>query len=239
MEDWEDDDDDSGDLEPFDPTKSVVKINSYFDYLDVVCKKKFIDLYCQQFPNVKLDKKEFFKKFPVYGTHLFIETYVEGIIRHYYYHPELPFEDDLMPVDKANFPSNAEIKRFLKEHSYSNDFYSIDRYTNSQPSDNGKDMNIESLLEYFKLLKFLVFQYYPQLSELPARGFRELERSLYTLNYIFWISLHEAKDRMLGINKAFYDELDQKLIERNKKLNERWEKEKNEKASHGLINGMQ
>ncbi len=59
MANWDDDDDDNGEIEPFDPAKSVIPQDNYFHWLDTVCKNKFIDLYCGQFPEPELDKIEF------------------------------------------------------------------------------------------------------------------------------------------------------------------------------------
>ena len=226
MANWEDEDEDEdyGDLEPFDPAKSVIPHDNYFLWPDTVCKDRFIELFFRQFPELGLDKKEFSDQFPLEGICLIVENYVKGIIRHYY-DSKLPYEDDLKPVDKTNFPDNAEIKRFLIANGNSIDFYVIDRFTNSQPSDLDKEIQLQSLQEYFKLVKALAFDYYPQLEHLPARGFRELERSLYTINYLYWTSMHEAKDRLLGINKPFYDELDLKRKERDDKRRERWKKQ--------------
>ncbi|NJO91235.1 MAG: hypothetical protein HC831_21415 [Chloroflexia bacterium] len=222
---WEDEED-TGDVPEFDPAESPLKTEDYESHLNMVLKRKFIEQYNKEHPGQISDTATLFLK---YYTISFIwaEDYVERIIRHYY-KSEIPYEDDLEPVDKNSFPSNNELKRFLKRIGYSIDWDAIDRYCNSQPTGENEKKQLKELQNYFKLLKKKVFEYYPQLEKLPSRGFRELERSLYTINYILWTDLQEAVERHLGINKEYYEEADRQLVQKRKEREERKKVIKNE-----------
>ena len=209
MSTWEDEND--GDLEEFDPAKSAIDTKNYFNNLDVVYRDEFIELFIKQFPQYKdIDKKKFYDTHVSVAVFFVVEDYVQPLIRHYYY-STLPYEDDLEPVGLNAFPSDKEIKRFLKARWGSTDFDLIDKYTGSQPNLDDKEKSLELMLPYFEILKRMVHKYYPQMEHLPSRGFRELERSLYTITYLSWMDLYEAKERVLGINKDYYDKIDKEL----------------------------
>ena len=223
---WEDEEEDTGDVPEFDPAESHLKTEDYESCLHMVLKRKFVEQYNKEHPGQISDIAKLFKKF--YSINfIWAEDYVERIIRHYY-KSEIPYEDDLEPIDENSFPSNNELKRFLKKSQYTIDWDAIDRYCNSQPTSKNEKEQLKELQSYFKLLKMKVLEYYPQLENLPSRGFKELERSLYTINYILWTDLFEAVERHLGIKKEYYEEIDRQLAQKRKEREERKKVIKNE-----------
>ena len=219
MSHWEDEEEDYGDVPRFDPAESAIKTDHPDKYLHTVLKRKFIEQYVNEHPGQIKDTEELYK-LSIAKNYKVTEYYVERIIRHYY-ETDLPYEDDLESVDKHRFPSNKEIKRFLKISWYSIDWDAIDRYCGSQPTGESRKELLENLQTYFKLLKKKVLEYYPQIENFTARGFKELERSLYTINYILWTDLMEAVERHLGINKEHYEEMDRQLEKKQKEREER------------------
>lgn len=215
---WEDEED-NGDVPEFDPAESPLKTDDYESYLHIVLKRKFVAQYDNDHVGQIDDTNGLFKKY--YSiNYIWAEEYVESLIRHYY-KSEIPYEDDLEPVDTSNFPSDKELKRFLKATGYSIDWDAIDRYCGSQPTGENKEELLKDLQVYLKILKEKVLEHYPQLEKLPSRGFKELERSLYTINYIQWTDLIEAVERFLGINKEYYEKADRELAQKRKEREER------------------
>jgi hypothetical protein len=213
--DNDDDDDDFFDSgqEPFDPAKSVLSNEGNEDRFHLACVCRYIELYQQQYPAQNIDYEQL-KNSYYFNSNIPADWYIERIIRHYYYCNE-PFEEDIMPVDENNFPSKEEIKRFLDANNCFIEKAIFDQFLNPQPIDCEKEVQLVQLQQYFKILKAEALRFYPQIEKLPARGFRELERNLYTINYLRWIKLHEFKDRLLGLNKDYFDEIDRKKKEEN------------------------
>lgn len=228
---WEEED--NGDVPEFDPAESAIKTDHPDKYLHVVLKRKFIEQYDKEHPGQIQDTEELYK-LSLGKSYNITEHYVKRIIWHYY-KTDLPYEDDLEPVDKHSFPSNKEIRRFLKISWYSIDWDAIDRYCDSQPTGENKEDLVNSLQVYFKILKKKVLEYYPQLENFTARGFKELERSLYTINYILWTDLMEAAERHLGINKEHYEEMDRQSEKKRKEREERKKAKEKEKVGEDWL----
>jgi hypothetical protein len=222
---WEDEED-TGDVPEFDPAESPIRKNDARRFLHTELMQEFIENYSKAFPGKINEPEELLKK-SIGKNFMITEQYVEKIIRHYY-KSEIPYETDLEAVDKNNFPSDNELKRFLKRVGYSINWDVIDHYCGSQPSGRDKEELLKKLQNYFKILKRKVFEYYPQLENLPSRGFKELERSLYTINYILWTDLLEQVERFLGINKEYYDKIDRELEQKRKEREQRKKVIKNE-----------
>lgn len=222
---WEDEEE-NGDVPEFDPADSPVRKNDPTRYLHIELLRKFIETYNKDYHGQIKETEKLLEK-SISKNLMITENYVEKIIRHYY-KSELPYEDDLEPVNENSFPDNKELKRFLKRNGYFIDWDAIDHYCDSQPDSEKSKEQLKSLQTYFKILKTIVFEYYPQLENLPSRGFRELERSLYTINYILWTDLLEAVERHLGFRKEYYEEMDRQLAQKKKEREQRKKVIKNE-----------